>query len=114
MRSRAQCSYSKKDKNLKPHQVIKPVPRTFSKPKPKPSSDHHSNSEVNVSSQLVAACAASSSGSTNWWETLLDDMGDDNTIALDEELVASITTNACDFLTESDQTWSDFLLNVKL
>ncbi|XP_027351419.1 transcription factor MYB90-like [Abrus precatorius] len=120
---RRKIESQKKDNNIKqqeailtvtPHEVIKPVPRTFSK-NDSPSlqgrfiASNESGSKVGVSE----ACAASS-GSGNWWETLLEDKGGsvDMTDLWDEEL-ASITT-ACDFLTEGNNNWSDFLLDEDL
>ena len=89
---------------VKPHKVIKPLPLTFSKPKP---SSDSSSSEVNVVSGQ-GTCAASSAGSKNWWETLLDDMEDEDL------MITSLTTNAHDFHIDDDQTWSDILyMNLK-
>ncbi|KAK7394471.1 hypothetical protein VNO78_14999 [Psophocarpus tetragonolobus] len=100
--------------NVKPHQVIKPVPRAFSKPTTCLQEKLVSSSIVGVS-EAVGANAISSSESENWWETLLEDKEDNNTcffggedgVVSDQNLI-SIT---CDFLTEAE-TWSDLLLHI--
>ena len=111
-----------------PHEVIKPLPRTFSKASPwlqgKFIATNHGSAKVGITHE---ACGASS-WSRNWWETLLNDKGDNgknNTCSIgmedgvvmmdlwDEDLITSMTTKAGDFLT-TGQTLSEFLLDVNL
>ncbi|KAJ1401549.1 Myb domain [Sesbania bispinosa] len=110
-------AHSKKEETerVKPHEVIKPVPRTLSKASSGKlniianSADQSDSCKVNISSE-----GASSSGK-NWWETLLDQLDDeDNTtfsLAEGNDLGEDDSKVLCDFLTE-DQTWSDFLFDV--
>ncbi|XP_045793799.1 transcription factor MYB114-like [Trifolium pratense] len=114
---------SKKEKNkmkekietMKPHEVIKPQPRTFSKPMLELNkfiaSNDHSCSKVNMNEEL----GATSSGTCNWWKTLLFDDNEDHNNHLcemdfwdDQELNSRI--NSFDFL--ESQTWSDFLAQI--
>jgi myb proto-oncogene protein/transcription factor MYB75 len=61
----------KKEKieTMKPHEVIKPQPRTFSKPMLEVNkfiaSNDHSCSKVNMNEEL----GANSSGTCNWWKS---------------------------------------------
>ncbi|TKY65156.1 Transcription factor MYB113 [Spatholobus suberectus] len=106
------------ESTIKPPEVIKPVPLALSKSSPWLQRKFISGSKVGVSE-----AGAASSGSGNWWETLLsdkeDNAGNNNTCffggvdgALDlwEEELTSI---ACHFLTEGE-TWSDFLLDQEI
>ncbi|KAK7340570.1 hypothetical protein VNO77_21277 [Canavalia gladiata] len=116
----------KAESKVKPHEVIKPVPRTFTK--------KSCNLEVNFIPSSgdsgfkvgISEANAASSGSENWWETLLQDKGnstDNNTWFFggtdgafvtdlwDEDLAS--TTPLSDFLTQSNSR-SDFLLDANL
>jgi len=106
---------------VKPHEVIKPVPRALTKTSPRLQGKFINSSEVGVSHEEGAT---SISGSGNWWETFLDDKedieegnnnkcffgGEDGALDLWGEELNSI---ACDFLTQGE-TWSDFLLDLGL
>lgn len=60
---------------MKPHEVIKPVPRAL----PKTSTILLQGKLISSSKVDVSESGANSSGSTNWWETLLlDDDKEDN------------------------------------
>ncbi|XP_027351421.1 transcription factor MYB90-like [Abrus precatorius] len=120
---RRKIESQKKDNNINqqdvkltvtPHEVIKPVPRTFSKKYSPSSQGRFIASNENGSIVGVSAACADSSGPTNWWETLLEDKGDsvDTTDLWDEELASA--TTACDFLSEVNYNWSNFLLEVDL
>ncbi|KAG5013858.1 hypothetical protein AAZX31_09G215400 [Glycine max] len=102
------------------HQVIKPIPRALTKTAPRLQGKLFNSSKVGVSE----AAGAASSGSGNWWETLLENKKDnhegniinntcffggaDGELDLwDEEL----NPIACDFLSEGEN-WSDFLLDL--
>nr|WBU86742.1 MYB90 [Vigna radiata]WBU86744.1 MYB90 [Vigna radiata] len=102
------------ERTLKPHQVIKPVPRALTKA----SSMVHGKS---MSSSKVGVSEGVSAGSENWWETLLDDkeenitfnnstcfpVGKDGSFELWNEELDSIPS---EFLAEAE-TWNDFFLN---
>lgn len=130
-----------KKTTVKPHVVIKPKARTFSRPSP--SGLRGSNvlreeggeSGAKHCSTHHQACAASSECINNWstdqwWKTMMHDKGDnlDNNQCLlgyqDEvgklvkdnncdENLASLTTQEGEFLIEG-QNWSDFFLDTNL
>ncbi|XP_061366000.1 transcription factor MYB1-like [Gastrolobium bilobum] len=131
---RRKVNYHEKGKSIKqdaeiarPHEVIKPLPLTFSKTSPwlqgKFITLDHSSTKVGITQSVCAV----SSGTTNWWETLLDEMSDneDNNTCpmamedgrfmtnLRDEEFTSTTTKACDLFTQG-QTRSDFFLDVSL
>ncbi|KAL5153028.1 Transcription factor MYB113 [Glycine soja] len=126
---------------VKPHVVIKPKARTFSRPSPsglRGSSvlrEEGGESGAKHCSTHHQACAASSEYINNWstdqwWKTMMHDKGDnlDNNQCLlgyqDEvgklvkdnncdENLASLTTQEGEFLIEG-QNWSDFFLDTNL
>lgn len=110
MRSKKEKKIVKQEaKTVKPHEVIKPQPRTFSKStsiclQGKFTSSDPSSSKVSMSNEGGAG--------SNWWETLLHDKGEEDGALMkdfwDQEELTAITTNPFDFLTEG-QTWNDFL-----
>ncbi|KAK7394469.1 hypothetical protein VNO78_14997 [Psophocarpus tetragonolobus] len=59
--------------NVKPHQVIKPIPRAFSKPSTCLQGKLLSNNFIVDVNEAAGANAISSAVSENWWETLLED-----------------------------------------
>ncbi|XP_061366003.1 transcription factor MYB1-like [Gastrolobium bilobum] len=122
MRRKVNSSHMK-DKNLKHeaqtvirHEVIKPLPLTFSKTSPWLQGKFITSDQSSTKVDITEAVAVSS-GSMNWCETLLDNRGEigDGTLVTDlwDEELTSITTKACDFQTQG-QTWADFLLDVSL
>ncbi|KAK7295399.1 hypothetical protein RJT34_18306 [Clitoria ternatea] len=100
------------------HEVIKPVPRTFSSKtiscKGKIIEPHNNGSY----SKGEAGAASSGGGSENWWETLLEDKENNNNTCffdggdgpLDHWVEELASINASDFLIE-DKNWTDFLDN---
>ncbi|XP_058739273.1 transcription factor MYB114-like [Vicia villosa] len=113
---------SKKDKN-KPkeeiekvekshHEVIKPQPRTFTKPLLEVNKFHGSNDNSSKVTMNELCEGESSSRTSNWWEAFLLDDNEDNNHLLQtgfwDEQQLNMTTNSFDFFSEG-QTWSDFL-----
>ncbi|CAJ1830689.1 unnamed protein product [Sphenostylis stenocarpa] len=104
------------ESTLKPHEVIKPLPQALSKTCPKLLQEK----SINSFKDGVGEGATSSSGSGNWWETLLDEKegniavnnktcffgGENGVFMLRDEELGSI---ASDFFTEGE-TWSTFFL----
>ncbi|ESW11533.1 hypothetical protein PHAVU_008G038500 [Phaseolus vulgaris] len=105
-----------KQSTLKPHEVIKPVPKALSKTCPKLLQGNVINSsKVGVSEQGVTS-------SSNWWETLLDEKGENN-ITVNNTCFSGekdgvfelwnqeLTSIDSHFLTEAE-TWSDMFLDL--
>ncbi|KAL9297210.1 hypothetical protein ACSQ67_023106 [Phaseolus vulgaris] len=105
-----------KQSTLKPHQIIKPVPQALSKTCSKLLQGNVINSsKVGVSEQGVTS-------SSNWWETLLDEKGENNITvnnpcffgeedAVFELWNQQLTSIDSHFLTEAE-TWSDMFLDL--
>ncbi|KAK7374556.1 hypothetical protein VNO80_07989 [Phaseolus coccineus] len=107
--------YVVKQSTLKPHQVIKPVPLALSKTSPKLLQGTFINSSnVGVSEQGVTS-------SSNWWQTLLDEKGENITVnntgffgeedGVFELWNQELTSIDSHFLTEAE-TWSDMFLDL--
>lgn len=99
---------------MKPNEVIKPQPRTFSKKLLE--GNKFIDLDDNCSKNGINEVGATSLEANNWWDTLFEEEKDNNyswgngflqTGFWDEEL-NSITTNPFDLLNES-QIWSEFL-----